>query len=58
MLFENYDFDMALYKYAEGRGDAAVGYEEWVALEQRKELETVTESQCSAEWLTFWRKVL
>jgi len=22
------------------------------------ELETVTESQCSAEWLTFWRKVL
>jgi hypothetical protein len=44
--------------YAEGRGDAAVGYEEWVALEQRKGLETVTESQCSAEWLTFWRKVL
>jgi len=57
MLFENYDYDLAV-SLQKSENEAAVGYEEWVALEQREGLETVTESQCSAEWLTFWRKVL
>ena len=57
MLFENYNRFVEVLRQ-KSENEAAVGYEEWVALEQRKGLETVTESQCSAEWLTFWRKVL